>query len=120
MKNVCKILVIALCCIISTASAQNDSSILITDNQAKFFAEQYLESQALRADTSHYLKIIQDYKLIRAVDSMQVGFLIRTSDLQHKEIQKQTQRKLIWRKCTFLASVVIIAESALLYFVLHK
>lgn len=101
MKTISKHFLTLLCSITWIAClSQGDSSILITDNQAKYFISESLEAQNLRKDTSNYLKVIRDYKSLSKTDSSQINMLIRTSADEQKTIQKLTVANTRWKRAT--------------------
>jgi hypothetical protein len=79
---------------------------------------EHLSADALRADTSNYLKIIRDYKSLSKTDSSQITMLIATSTNERKAIQKLTIANTRWKRATgfsFGLFVVSVSWVAILW-----
>src|ERR1700760_4965966 len=92
-----KILIILLCSMLSTLSAQNDSGLTITDGQAKYLLEEHVDANYLRGDTALLMneiktqkKMILDYQKVIAVDKTEIIFLQKSDESKIKDIDKLT------------------------------
>lgn len=100
-----KILVILLCSWQSILFAQNDSSILITDGQAKYFLTEHVDANYLRGDTALLMneismqkKMIADYQKIISVDKTQINFMQKSDENKIKAIDKLTLANTRWKR----------------------
>lgn len=88
---------------------------MMSDNQFGYYINEHLDADNLRKDTSRYLRVIKDYKIITEKDSVQSQFLQSSFVNQQNKIQKLTAANTRWKRLAFVQLGLFTVSLGVIY-----